>query len=93
MRYELHLGDCLDYLKTLEPGSVDAVITDPPYGIGFAAQPTKWQRGHGQKPRAWDADAPDVSFLLDVAPTVLVWERRQPLKHGPRCVPLSWVKL
>jgi len=27
----LHLGDCLEYLKTLGPSSVDAVITDPPY--------------------------------------------------------------
>ena len=30
----LHLGDCLEILPTLEAGSVDAVITDPPYGIG-----------------------------------------------------------
>jgi site-specific DNA-methyltransferase (adenine-specific) len=28
----LYEGDCLDVLPTLEPGSVDAVITDPPYG-------------------------------------------------------------
>jgi len=28
----LYLGDCLDVLPTL--GKVDAVITDPPYGIG-----------------------------------------------------------
>jgi len=27
----LHQGDCLEYLKTLEPGSVDAVVTSPPY--------------------------------------------------------------
>jgi len=29
---ELHLGDCLEILPTL--GNVDAVVTDPPYGIG-----------------------------------------------------------
>lgn len=29
----LHCGDCLEVLKTLDAGSVDAVITDPPYGI------------------------------------------------------------
>ena len=28
----LHLGDCLDVLRTLPDGSVDAVVTDPPYG-------------------------------------------------------------
>jgi DNA modification methylase len=31
----LYHGDCLEVLKTLEPGSVDAVVTDPPYGIKF----------------------------------------------------------
>ena len=30
---ELILGDCLEIMPTLEAGSVDAVITDPPYGI------------------------------------------------------------
>lgn len=29
--YTLYLGDCLDYMQTMEPGSVDAVITDPTY--------------------------------------------------------------
>jgi DNA modification methylase len=33
--FELHLGDCLEILPTLEAGSVDAVITDPPYGVGI----------------------------------------------------------
>lgn len=31
MTIDLHLGDCLDILPTLAAGSVDAVITDPPY--------------------------------------------------------------
>ena len=30
---ELYLGDCRDVLPTI--GAVDAVVTDPPYGIGF----------------------------------------------------------
>jgi DNA modification methylase len=28
-------GDCLEMLGELEPESVDAIVTDPPYGIGF----------------------------------------------------------
>lgn len=28
-------GDCLEVLGELEPESVDAIVTDPPYGIGF----------------------------------------------------------
>lgn len=27
----LHLGDCLEYMRTLPDGAVDAVVTDPPY--------------------------------------------------------------
>lgn len=32
MNIELHLGDCLAVMKTMPDSSVDAVITDPPYG-------------------------------------------------------------
>ena len=28
-------GDCIEVMKTMEANSVDTVITDPPYGIGF----------------------------------------------------------
>lgn len=33
-------GDCLEVLGELEPKSVDAIVTDPPYGIGF--QHERW---------------------------------------------------
>ncbi len=32
---QLHLGDCLDVLRGLEAGSVEAVVTDPPYNVGL----------------------------------------------------------
>lgn len=32
----LHLGDCIEYMKGMAAGSVDAIITDPPYGIDKA---------------------------------------------------------
>lgn len=66
-------GDCLDVLRTIPAGSVDAVVTDPPFGIGFANQPTKWQRRAGQQPESWDDKPGDVSGLLDLAPIVIVW--------------------
>ena len=31
----LYHGDCLDVLRELPDASVDAVVTDPPYGLGF----------------------------------------------------------
>ena len=33
-------GDCLEILPTLEANSVDAIVTDPPYAIGFMNR--KW---------------------------------------------------
>jgi site-specific DNA-methyltransferase (adenine-specific) len=36
MTVELYCGDCLEIMRTLPTGSVDAVITDPPYGLGKA---------------------------------------------------------
>jgi site-specific DNA-methyltransferase (adenine-specific) len=35
MNIDLRLGDCLEVLKTIPDNSIDAVITDPPYGLGF----------------------------------------------------------
>ena len=31
MKVTLHQGDCLEFMRSIEPSSVDAVITDPPY--------------------------------------------------------------
>lgn len=35
MQWSVTNGDCLELLKSLPSGSVDAVVTDPPFGIGF----------------------------------------------------------
>jgi hypothetical protein len=40
-------GDCLDVLRTLPSASVDAVVTDPPYGLSFMG-------------KRWDYDVPSV---------------------------------
>jgi len=33
--FVLHNGNCVDVLKTMEENSVDSVVTDPPYELGF----------------------------------------------------------
>lgn len=40
MDYNLHLGNSLEVLKTLPDNSVDAIVTDPPYELGFMGK--KW---------------------------------------------------
>ena len=37
---EIHNGDCLQVLQTLPDSSVDACVTDPPYGLAFMGK--KW---------------------------------------------------
>ena len=37
-------GDCLDVLRAMPDGRVDAVVTDPPYGIALSSHGT-WFRG------------------------------------------------
>ena len=40
MKATLYRGDCLDVLAAMEPDSVDAIVCDPPYGLGFMGR--KW---------------------------------------------------
>jgi len=76
----LYLGDCLTVLPTLETGSVDAVITDPPYGI---AKIWKGGASHGwgvarfatPTRNAWDIKPPKEIFdeILRVGKTSVIW--------------------
>ena len=54
----LYLGDCRDVLPTL--GKVDAVVTDPPYGLGDkldgAGVSSQWGLLYGEGAPAWDKE-------------------------------------
>lgn len=54
-------GDCLDVLPHLEAGSVDCVVTDPPYGIDYG-NGGGFSASHGWGPWRenveWDKDRP-----------------------------------
>lgn len=73
----LILGDCREVLPTLDP--VDAVVTDPPYGIGRDGKPksTSSHGGHkGYAPLGWDAGRPEpqvFTSILAVAPVAVIW--------------------
>ena len=58
----LACGDCLEFLPTL--GKVDAVVTDPPYGIDYGKQGS-FQASHGWRDRrehlTWDTKRPQGS--------------------------------
>ena len=85
----LYLGDCREILPTLP--KVDAVVTDPPYGIGFAAQPTTGQRRAGMKPECWDDQIVDVVPMLPGIAPAIIWGGNY-YTLPPRRGWLSWFK-
>lgn len=73
----LHLGDCRDVLATMPDASIDAVVTDPPYGLGKApdalAMLRDWLdtghhdvKGRGFMGREWDAFVPQPVLWHEV---------------------------
>ena len=85
----LYLGDCRDILPTLP--KVDAVITDPPYGIGFGKSHTKWSANRGVVLGDWDEEIPDISGLLSLCDNITIWGGERfnlPVRRGW----LTWVK-
>ena len=74
----LYHGDCLEILPTLD--KVDAVVTDPPYGLG-----DKWNGGGGpatksswnfdpSEAKAWDMQTNNiVETFPEIASEVIIW--------------------
>jgi site-specific DNA-methyltransferase (adenine-specific) len=50
-RYQLHHGDNREVLKTLADNSVDSIVTDPPYELGFMG-------------KAWDSTG--IAYSVEV---------------------------
>ena len=42
MNFEIHHGDCLDFLRKIPRGSVDEIVTDVPYGVNYAGRNTTY---------------------------------------------------
>lgn len=55
---DLYLGDCLEVMPHL--GTFDAVVTDPPYGLGKRMQGGTWgAQDHNSGFLRWDLEAPN----------------------------------
>ena len=94
----LYQADCMDVLPHL--GKVDAVVTDPPYGIDIAANP--FRQKHEKK--NWDSSIPDLStfpqcptiiwggnyFPLPQTQGFLVWDKVQPSDFSSAQVEMAW---
>jgi len=72
---KLYLGDCLEVMKSIPDKSVDAVITDPPYGIGEdGGLKARYRNGDGRKKgiikheyRGWDKTRPKKEYFIKIS--------------------------
>lgn len=70
----LYLGDCREILPTLP--KVDAVVTDPPYGLGKRMQGGTWgAQEHNEGFLKWDLEKPDdvVAALIGYQLPSIIW--------------------
>ena len=98
----LYLGDCREILPTL--GKVDAVVTDPPYGIGLNVDGARFSGGdaasvarrglgrHYGAPIIGDDAEFDPSFLLDYGSAQIIWGWHCFPNRLPAGACLIWVK-
>ena len=67
---KLYLGDCLEVMKSIPDKSVDAVITDPPYGIGIDGSDESIQNGiqirKAYEFRGWDKTIPNKEYFEQI---------------------------
>jgi site-specific DNA-methyltransferase (adenine-specific) len=54
--WEIREGDCIEQMRAMEDRSIDAIVTDPPYGIGFMGH--EWDQPGEFGPVAPDEDVP-----------------------------------
>lgn len=98
----LYLGDCLEVMPTL--GRVDAVVTDPPYGIGLNADNSRFSGGSAEsaarRPKApikraavLNDDKPfDPSPLLSLGQDHIIWGWNNYAGKLPKGAALIWIK-
>ena len=83
----LYQGDCMAVLPTL--GKVDAVITDPPYGIKRDGKPqsTSSHGGHkGYEFTGWDSEPPSADVFASIllaADCQIIWGANFYPQHLP----------
>lgn len=71
----LYCGDCADIMPSL--GQVDAVVTDPPYGIGERMQGGTWatKSPHYADMKVWDLAPPQgmVNNIINMGRPSIIW--------------------
>lgn len=66
----LHLGDCLEFMRGLPDGSVDAVVTDPPYNVGLKYSDGDNRSDYPEWCLAWFSECVRVSRFIMLTPGI-----------------------
>lgn len=67
----LYLGDCMEIIPSIP--SIDAVITDPPYGINANKQTLGTGKKDFYRGSDWDKKRPDIKDFLKLSKFLCVW--------------------
>lgn len=67
----LYLGDCMEIIPSIP--SIDAVITDPPYGINANKQTLGKGKKDFYRGSDWDKKPPDIKDFLKLSKFLCVW--------------------
>jgi len=69
--WDIQQGDCLDLLRALPDNCIDAIVTDPPYGLSPDGRCRTWddiedgRKGGGFMGKQWDAAVPGVTWARE----------------------------
>jgi len=69
--WELRQGDCVELMRELPENSIDAIVTDPPYGLSPDGKARTWDDIEDGKARGgfmgkgWDAAVPGVTWARE----------------------------
>jgi site-specific DNA-methyltransferase (adenine-specific) len=92
--HRLILGDCLEVMPTL--GKVDAVVTDPPYGMNLNTDSTRFKGGGspGVKRKAIEGDSEpfDPRPVLSIGVPTVMWGYNHMAQRLPVGKTLIWLK-
>lgn len=90
---ELYLGDCMDIMPSLP--KVDAVITDPPYGLGARMKGGTWgAQEHNEGFLKWDLEISQcwIDSILALEIPSIIWGGNYYSVPASRCW-LIWHKI
>lgn len=103
--FTFHKGDCLPYMKSQPDGFFDLIVTDPPYGLGIAANPVRQKHEREN----WDNAIPQDEVFAEMFrvskhqiiwggnyyplpphKNYLIWDKQQPENFTLAMCEMAW---